>query len=72
MNLPNDQKQQKFDQKIVLSSYFINVIELNQNLAIFLVLVLPQDPKGEGNRLQLTPEQHQTNFQKALKTTFLP
>ena len=34
------------------------------------MLGLPQDPKGEGNRLQLTSEQHQTNFQKALKTTF--
>ena len=41
-----------------------------KNLRFFLVLGLPQDPKGEGNRLQLTSEQHQTNFQKALKTTF--
>ena len=45
-------------------------IILNQNLSVFLVLGLPQDPKGEGNCLQSTSKQHQTNFQKALKTTF--
>ena len=43
---------------------------VNQKPSVFSRLGLPQDPKGEGNRLQSTSEQHQTNFQKALKTTF--
>ena len=43
----------------------------NQKPSVFSRLGLPQDPKGEGNRVQSTSEQLQNNFQKPQKTTFL-
>ena len=43
----------------------------NQKPSVFSCLGLPQDPKGKGNRLELTSEQLQINFQKGLKTSFL-
>ena len=43
----------------------------NQTPSIFSRLGLPQDPKGEGNRLQPTSKQLQTNFQNVQETSFL-
>ena len=43
----------------------------NQKPPVFSRLGLPQDPKGEGNRVESTSEQLQNNFQKGLKTGFL-
>ena len=43
----------------------------NQKPSVFSRLGLPQDPKGEGNRVESTSEQLQNNFQKGLKTGFL-
>ena len=45
--------------------------ETNQKPSVFSRLGLPQDPKGEGNRLESTSEQPQINFQKGEKTAFL-
>ena len=46
-------------------------ISNNQKPSVFSCLGLPQDPKGEENRLELTSEQLQNNFQKGLKSGFL-
>ena len=46
-------------------------IETNQKPSVFSCLGLPQDPKGEGNRVESTFEQLQNNFQKRLKTGIL-
>ena len=42
----------------------------NQKPSVFPRSGLPQDPKGEGNRVQSTSEQLQNNFQKPQKTCF--
>ena len=45
-------------------------IETNQKPSLFSGLGLPLDPKGEGDRVESTPEQLQNDFQKGLKTGF--
>ena len=42
----------------------------NQKPSVFPRLGLPQNPKGDGNRLQSTSEQLQNNSQKDQNTTF--
>ena len=43
----------------------------NQKPSVFSRLGLPQDTKGEGNRLESNSEQLQNNFEKGLKPGFL-
>ena len=49
----------------------VKISKSNQKPSVFSCLGLPQDPKGEGIRLESTSEQLQNNFQKGLKTGFL-